>query len=290
MARTFSQVSPAAIQAWTVPVACPSRTSASPMTESTGSLRDRVAREQPVLGVAPGPLPALDPLLADGVLRRAPAVGPAAAREEVARPLVVHDAAAHRVEGRRVPDVVPGDAEVLAEEEAHLPPPGAEVLDGELAHEDVLVEVHGVVDGEEQAETFVEEVHVGHERLAEVAEIALPPRADPGEGAVDPDADARGRAAEVVLLPDVGEVEVAQRVLGVEAGVEGAVADRDVPGHWASPAARLRRRRLDPRGRSRRPSRRSLHREGPWNSETRAGCSWPPDRRTSPPRFRRSRR
>jgi hypothetical protein len=101
------------------------------------------------------------------------------------------------------------------------------VLDRDLFEVDVPVEVHGVPATKSQAERRVVQGRVTDERLVLVLDVDLPAVvSDPAELSVDPDAESARSADGVVLLSDVGVVDVAQLIARVERDEEIAVAER----------------------------------------------------------------
>jgi hypothetical protein len=144
-----------------------------------------------------------------------------------------------------------------------------QVLQLDLADEDVAVEVDDVVAVHRQLQLAVVEADAGRQRVAEVAladrpvavvgpaELVLPVRARHVRVHAEP---ARPLAG-VVLLPDVREVDVPHLVPVVERHQQPAVADGDVTGH-ALPSLSTQRamRVVSPRparvhARGRRPAR-----------------------------------
>ena len=207
------------------------------------ALRHRVAGEDAVLGVAPGPLPPLKLLDPHGPLVHAqvPPVGggPRGVDHEPALPFVVEDRAPLRLVVGGVAHLRPADVEVLAEEAPDLPFPIPFIGNDQAAQVEVLVEVHGVAARQAHAEFRVVETHLRDERVGCVVEGALPARMiDPAKLPVHPDAEAEGMARRMVLLSDVRPVEVAERIGLVEVHQERAVTDRDVAGHQAATPSR----------------------------------------------------
>jgi hypothetical protein len=203
-----------------------------------GALGDGVPGQDAVLGVAPRPLEALDLL---GAARERPHAAPprfAQVHEQVAAGLVVDHALGRRVVERRVADLGGVEVEVLAEEEANLAPPRGEVRDHDAPQVDVLVEVHRVGALEFEFHPRVAADDVGDQGFRLVAEVDLPVGAHPGELAVAPDAEARDGALVVVLLADVGVVDVGHAVVAVEGDEQVPVADGDVARHRRAPDPR----------------------------------------------------
>ena len=117
------------------------------------------------------------------------------------------------------------------------------------------MEVDDVVAVHRQLQLAVVEADAGRERVAQVAladrpaVVAGPDRAAAVlAGDVGVDAEAARPGAGVVLLPDVGEVDVADLVLAVEGDEQPAVADGDVTGHESVAFAKglLHSRRTQP--------------------------------------------
>ena len=83
-----------------------------------------------------------------------------------------------------------------------------------------------------QAEAGMTHVHVGDECVFRVAEPAGPALVlQPGEAAVEEEAGPADVSRRVVLEPDLGMEDVAQRVGGVERDERVAVADHDAARH-----------------------------------------------------------
>src|SRR5204862_7844139 len=75
---------------------------------------------------------------------------------------------------------------------------------------------------------------IGGEGVIDIALIDCPAVGEPGEVAVEPDAEAEGVTCGLILLADVREVDVAELVAIVEVDEQVSVADGDVAGHCSS--------------------------------------------------------
>ena len=181
-------------------------------------MRDRVARQLAVFRVAPGAFLARGVLLADREGResvRTPSAGPG--DEEIPAPLVVDDRLAPRVVVGGVAGVVPIQVRVEMLEEPHLPLASECVFDGDLLEVDVPIEVDRVAEPQAQPELRMDERRVTDEGLVLVGDATIPPVvAGPRERSIDPKAEARRIADRVVLLADVGVVDVAELVARIE--------------------------------------------------------------------------
>src|SRR5207247_5833487 len=198
------------------------------------ALRHGVARELAVLRVAERPLLAGRVLLTDRERAQAEGVpARATGEEEIAAQLVMDDRLRARVVVRAVADTVPVEVCVELVEEAHFAILAGRVLDRDLFEVDVAVEVDCVPAIEAQLERGVIEMSVPDERLVLVIDAPLPAAiADPHERPVGPDSEAARLAGGVVLLTDVGVVEVAQLIVGVEGDEEVAVPEWEIARQW----------------------------------------------------------
>ena len=171
---------------------------------------------------------------------------------QVALGAVVDDRAQLGVVVGGVADLGAEHVEVLVVHHPHQALVAGQVLDLDLPHQDVAVEVHHVVAVEHQLQVAVLEADAGGEGVAEIPLADLPAGvAGPEQlaavlaGDVGVDAEPARPVAGVVLLPDVGEIEVAQLVLVVEGDEQPPVADRDVTRHgpslsrWPQPGHRV---------------------------------------------------
>jgi len=87
------------------------------------------------------------------------------------------------------------------------------------------VKIDGVVAGQLQAKLGVDQPHLGHQRLGEIAQIALPARpAEPRKLPIGPHAHPTGRAIGLVLAPDVGIVDIAELIVLVKADQQPSIA------------------------------------------------------------------
>ena len=75
---------------------------------------------------------------------------------------------------RRVPDLVPADVEVVMEEEPDLPGAILKVRHPDMAHQDILVEIHSVVEQEINAQDLVPGAHLGDHGVDGVTPVELP--------------------------------------------------------------------------------------------------------------------
>ena len=155
-----------------------------------------------------------------------------AGHEKEATPLVVDDGARPRVVERRVADIVPEEVRVEMLEQPHLTVASGGILDRDLLQIEVAVEVHGIAAPQPEAEAGVPQGDLADQRLVGIPDVALPPVvAGPAEQAVDPDTEAADVAHGVVLEADVGKVDVAKLVPGVEGDQEVTVPERKIARH-----------------------------------------------------------
>src|SRR5205807_3061561 len=183
--------------------------------------------EVSVLGVAPGALRAVKAAGAGGVFVDAGDVIVTGIREpvtvkshhQVALAAVVDDRAQLGIEVSGVADLRAEHVEVLVVHHTHGAVVVGQVLQLDLANEDVAVEIDGFVAVEGEAEVAVIEGDAGGQRVPQVTLADLPAGiAGPEQAAlvlagdVAVDAEPAGSSAGVVLLPDVGEKNVADLI------------------------------------------------------------------------------
>src|SRR2546430_16077418 len=136
-----------------------------------------------------------------------------AREQEVAASFVVHDGLRARVVVRGIAGLVAVEVRIEVLEQAHVALATSLVLDSHLFEVQVAVEVHGVAAMERYTEPTVPQMRVAYQRFMFVVDGALPARlVDPGELAVDPEAEAARFADGVVLETDVGIEDVPQLV------------------------------------------------------------------------------
>ncbi len=75
------------------------------------------------------------------------------------------------------------------------------------------------------------EAYLGDQAVGKVAEVPLPIRTHPGELAICPDPEPERIPTDVIFLPHVGEVKIADPVILVKTDEEPVISDRDVAGH-----------------------------------------------------------
>ena len=200
------------------------------------ALRDRVAAEDAVLGVAES---ALESRLVLGAGREgvdAAALRPAAVAEEVAVALVVDHRARRRIEIRRVAHVVAEDVEVLVEVQPRHARRRREVPHDDVLQVDVDVEIHRVRAVHLDLHRGVAQAHARDQRLLLVGDRARPAvLEDPAQLAVHPDAEVERPGPGVVLLADMREIEIADAVAAVERDEHVAVADGNIARHRVPP-------------------------------------------------------
>ena len=201
------------------------------------ALRDRVAAEDAVLGVAER---ALEPRLVLGAGREgidAAALRPAAVAEEVAVALVMDHRARRRVEIRRVAHVVAEDAEVLVEVQPRHARRRRKVPHDDALQVDVEVEIHRVRAVHLDLHRGVAQAHARDQRLLFVGDRARPAVVvDPAQPAVHPDAEVERLRPGVVLLADMRKIEIADPVATVERDEHVAVADGNIARHRVPPS------------------------------------------------------
>lgn len=92
----------------------------------------------------------------------------------------------------------------------------------------MFMEIDRVLADNVERQAVMAKAHLGHQGIVVIVEGAVPFRADPTEAPIDKEPEAAGMACSMVFLPDVGEIDVANPIVGVERHQEGAVADRNV--------------------------------------------------------------
>ena len=208
------------------------------------ALRDGIAAQQAVLGVAPGALGVTDALGAGGPAADAPAARMHAIEQEVAVVLVVHQAAGARIERHRVAHRAFANGQIGMEEHAHVARAIEQVAHRHLAEEHRTEVVHGVVADHFHAQALVTQAHFTHQRVALVSQRAGPAGAvHPRELTVHPHAEPLQMSAGVVGLPHVRPVQVANAIQLVECDQHLAVADGDVSWHGGRPPSGFTRRK-----------------------------------------------
>jgi hypothetical protein len=75
------------------------------------------------------------------------------------------------------------------------------------------------------------EGNIGHQGVFPVTEINFPVAADPGKLVIDPDAKPAVFPLDMILLADVGEIEVTDVIMLIKADEEFAVSNRNVSWH-----------------------------------------------------------
>jgi len=213
-----------------------------------GALADRVAGENAVLRVAPGPFSAakaarprckhIHAVLVLAVGYRAAETG-----QKIPPVAVMDDGSQARVVVGRVAHLRPEQREVLLEEQADFTPLVRQVRHADLLDKDVAIEVHHVVAIEFDPEAVVVEADARGQRLAEVSQRLLPALcARPGKPprrvqtrVVHEDAEAARPPSGVVFLADVGEIHVADLVVRIERDQKVAVPDGNISRHALPP-------------------------------------------------------
>ncbi len=211
-----------------------------------GAVLHRLVAQAPRLTGAPDALEAHHLLMTGCVVIDAVDAVFAAAGEQPAIVAVAEDAAQLGVEDGGVLPLASFERRVLVQKEAYVARLVGEVHDRDALDVDVAVIIDDVRAMQLDAELFVHEADVGDERLGEVAHRSLEARiAGPSEGAIHPDAKAPGPAPRLVLPAYLGEVDLADRVIGSEVDMEarliadGLVSEREVAGHGAARLAEL---------------------------------------------------
>ena len=128
------------------------------------------------------------------------------------------------------------DVKVMMEEHSDVPRALRLVGHDAAADKERLVEVDRVGELQGECKARVAEPDAGEERLLVEAEVALPAWvAEPAELALRPDANAKRMSQRMVLLANVGPVEIAYLVGLVEVDQQAPVANRQVAWHRPLP-------------------------------------------------------
>jgi len=118
----------------------------------------------------------------------------------------------------------------MKEDASDLEAGGARHLD--VANEPVAGEIHVIGELDRDAQVRVLQRHVGDERIGDVAELSLPAVVvEPGELPVDEKAGPAEVAHGLIGIADARKIDVANRVVRVEADAYVAVSDDKASGH-----------------------------------------------------------
>ncbi|MCA1668510.1 MAG: hypothetical protein LC793_14180 [Thermomicrobia bacterium] len=181
-------------------------------------LRDHIAAEDAILGIAPCPLRAAQLLHPRRPRGDAGDAVRGTAREEVAVVFVEDQRVGDRIEVDGIADAVAGDVEIVVEEKPGLARPVGVIRDMKPAYEQRPVEVHRVLAEQRDIEAWMVHRHFSDERVLAVFHSALPfPLREPRELTIYPDAGATGVAHRVIFLPDIRIVNIANLIREVEA-------------------------------------------------------------------------
>ena len=212
-------------------------------------LRDRIAAQLAVFGVAPGTLRPANFLRAARVPGNPRFPVDDAIHEEISIVLIVDDRPRLRIVERGIANLRPANPEIVMKKHADLTRAVRVVPNDDTAHQDVLVEIHGVLERQGDAERVVPQRHIGHERLVSIHHSRRPVFPEPTEPLVDPDPNPECMARRVVLLSNVRKVDVADEVLAIERDQQSSVRERKVTRHmWRTPWRLATQRREPPRG------------------------------------------
>ena len=197
-----------------------------------GALRDGVAFQAAVFGIAPGAFQSAHVLGAGGVGIQADvgAVHPVHPEERLA--LVMNERSVTRVVVGGVPNADAAEGEVVMEEEAHFSLGVGLVFNDDATQEGVPAIVNGIVEIEPHAQPVVLGGDVGDERVFLIAQRLLPGLVvDPGKLTVRPDAELERMPLGMVLLTHVGIVDVPDAVVAIEADEQTTVPYRQITWH-----------------------------------------------------------
>src|SRR5207247_3909075 len=96
----------------------------------------------------------------------------------------------------------------------------------EMAHQDILVEIDGVVEPELNAQDLLPGAHLGDHGVDGVTPVELPVRADPAELALRPDAESERMRGGVVFLAHVRVIDVPDQIVATERDEQPTVRER----------------------------------------------------------------
>jgi len=116
-----------------------------------------------------------------------------------------------------VADLTPADVEIVVEKEAHLAVAPGLISHLDSTHEQILVEVDGVLADQTQFQMRVVKDHLGDQIVTNIVERPLPTVvAYPRKLPIGPHTKPRGVSCSVILLTNVRPVEIAEPVSRVE--------------------------------------------------------------------------
>ena len=93
------------------------------------------------------------------------------------------------------------------------------------------MKIDRIIAPEKNSQSLIVHAHIGYQCIGHIAQIQFPTFSDPGEAAVNPDAESGIVAAEVVFLSHMGKIEVSNAVVAVETHEKFSITDRDISWH-----------------------------------------------------------
>ena len=197
-------------------------------------MRDGIAFQAAVFGIAPGALQAAYVLCAGGVGIQSDVgpIHPVHPEERLA--LVMNERSVTRVVIGRVANADAAEGEIVVEEKAHLTFGVRLVLYGDAPQEHIAAVVYRVIEGKPHPEAIVLRANVGDERVFLIAQRLVPGLVvDPRKEAVHPDSELERVTLGVVLLSDVRIVDVSDAVVAIKADEQASVPYRQITWHRA---------------------------------------------------------
>ena len=93
------------------------------------------------------------------------------------------------------------------------------------------MKIHRIPAAQEETEILMIQADLGDEGIGEVSQIPFPARSHPGKLILHPNPQAEKMTSDVVFLPHVRVVKVADTIILVKANQESTVTDWDVSRH-----------------------------------------------------------
>ena len=199
-----------------------------------------VAAERAIFSIAPGPLLAVNFLDADRPLIDSFFCGTfwEAVDQEPAILLVMDQRPAQRFVIGRITDCRFEDVKIVMEKQPYLARLVTVLADHEPADKERLVKINRIGRHNGHTKPIVAHLDFGQQRFMLVTHPSLPGRvAEPAElpaaaiRLADPQPRMGHMPDQVVFLPDMGVIQVAQAVIAIEVDKQRAIANRQITGH-----------------------------------------------------------
>jgi hypothetical protein len=144
----------------------------------------------------------------------------------------------------RVPNIIAGYTEIIGEEEANFPLSCIEVLNGYFFQIDVFMKIDRIIAPEKNSQSLIVHAHIGYQCIGQIAQVQFPTFSDPGEAAVNPDAESGIVATEVIFLSHMWKIEVSNAVVTVETHQKFSITDGYLSAYCLSFSATVQRERI----------------------------------------------